>query len=122
MPVSTMTSAFWRMSVSSTSQPNLFQVLKPMGGTGARIGSGAAAGAVAAAAGSFPAVPGPQAAKIAATRMIAMAAGAIFLRIVVIVIGRSLRTGTPDYRTAGYSSQQEGVRLTLPLGAPIIKS
>ncbi len=43
MPVSTMASAVWRIRALSTSQPNLFQVLKPMGGTGARSSAGAAA-------------------------------------------------------------------------------
>ncbi len=62
MPVSTMASAVSRMSFSSTSQPNLFQVLKPMGGTGARTAAGAAA-AAGPAAGSFAVFPDPQAAR-----------------------------------------------------------
>src|SRR5512138_1528400 len=93
MPVSTMASAVSRMSFSSTSQPNLFQVLKPMGGTGARRGPAAADGEDddgPGPAGSLAVFSGPQAARMARTRTRAMGTAGVFFRLIDGGIGLSL--------------------------------
>src|SRR5512137_819033 len=117
MPVSTIASAVSRMRRSSTAQPNLFHVLKPMGGTGARTVSTAAAVVGAAAGGSFPAFPGPHAARTAAAKKTATAAGGILLMIVGVILALSLGTCPPDYKAAEYPSQQEGP-VDTPGGGP----
>jgi hypothetical protein len=92
-----------------------------MGGTAARTGPGAAAGAWAAAAGSFAVFPGPQAARTVATSRTAIVGG--FPKIVFVISALSLGgyvSRTRDYKAADDPSQTE-VRLTpLPL-ALIIK-
>jgi hypothetical protein len=83
------------MSFSSTLQPNLFQVLNPMGGTGARTGAAASA-AVGAAGGSFVVLPGPHAVRMARARRAANAATRVILEILLVIMALSL-----DERSSG---------------------